>query len=119
MAFPGIYTTCNFGKYNFIDGGTKDNLPVKVLKDMGAQKVIALSFDLTHYVPSDNIMNIILRAVDIFSLKDVREAQRMADIAIEIRNDDTTLLQTDNLEKCFKIGYDTIMSHKEELEKLK
>ena len=119
MAFPGIYTTCNFGKYNFIDGGTKDNLPVKVLKDMGAQKVIALSFDLTHYIPSDNIMNIILRAVDIFSLKDVREAQRLADIAIEIRNDDTTLLQTDNLEKCFQIGYDTIMSHREELEKLK
>lgn len=69
MAFPGIYTTCNFGKYNFIDGGTKDNLPVKVLKDIGAEKVIAISFDLTHYTPSDNIFNIILRAVDIFYLK--------------------------------------------------
>lgn len=117
MAFPGIYTTCNFGKYNFIDGGTKDNLPVKVLKDMGAEKVIAISFDLTHYTPSDNIFNIILRAVDIFSLKDVREAQKLADISIEIRNDDTSLLQTDNLEKCIQIGYETIMKNKEEIEK--
>lgn len=117
MAFPGIYTTCNFGKYNFIDGGTKDNLPVKVLKDMGAEKVIAISFDLTHYTPSDNIFNIILRAVDIFSLKDVREAQKLADISIEIRNDDTSLLQTDNLEKCMQIGYETIMKNKEEIEK--
>lgn len=119
MAFPGIYTTCDYGKYNFIDGGTRDNLPVKVLKDMGAEKVIALSFDLSHYVPSDNIMSIILRAVDIFSLKDIRKAQKQADIAIEIRNDDTTLLQTDDLQKCFQIGYDTVMSHREEIEKLK
>lgn len=119
MAFPGIYTTCNFGKYNFIDGGTKDNLPVKVLKDMGAEKVIALSFDITNYTPSDNILSILLRAVDIFSLKDVRKAQKQADIAIEIQNDNTSLLQTDNLQKCFQIGYDTIMNHKEEIERLK
>lgn len=119
MAFPGIYTTCDYGKYNFIDGGTKDNLPVKVLKDMGADKVIALSFDLSYYVPSDNIMSIILRAVDIFSLKDIRKAQKEADIAIEIRDDDTNLLQTDDLQKCFQIGYDTVMSHREEIENLK
>lgn len=119
MAFPGIYTTCNFGKYNFIDGGTKDNLPVKVLKDMGAEKVIALSFDITNYTPSDNILSILLRTVDIFSLKDVRKAQKQADLAIEIQNDDTSLLQTDNIQKCFQIGYDTIMKHKEEIEKLK
>jgi len=119
MAFPGIYTTCDFEKYNFIDGGTKDNLPVKVLKDMGAKKVIALSFDITNYTPSDNILSILLRAVDIFSLKDVRYAQKLADIAIEIQNDDTSLLQTDNLEKCLQIGYDTIMKHKEEIIKLK
>ena len=84
MSFPGIYTTCDFGKYNFIDGGTKDNLPVKVLKDMGADKVIGISFDVTKYTPEDNILSILLRTVDIFSLKDVREAQKQADIAIEI-----------------------------------
>lgn len=115
MAFPAIYTTCDFGKYNFIDGGTKDNLPVKVLKDMGAEKVIAISFDLSHYTPSDNIFNIVLRAVDIFSIKDVRAAQKLADISIEIRNDDTSLLQTDNLEECMQIGYETIMKNKEKI----
>ena len=115
MSFPGIYTTCNFGKYNFIDGGTKDNLPVRVLKDMGAEKVIAISFDLSHYIPSDNIFNIILRAVDIFSIKDVRAAQKLSDISIEIRNDDTSLLQTDNLEECMQIGYETIMKNKEKI----
>ena len=36
-------------------------------------------------------------------------------ISIEIRNDDTSLLQTDNLEECMQIGYETIMKNKEKI----
>ena len=115
MSFPGIFTTCNFGKYNFIDGGTKDNLPVKILKDMGAEKVIALSFRLDDYIPSNNMLSVLLRTVDIFSLKDVRAAQKMADLAIEIDASGTSLLSIDDMDKCLKVGYDTIMNHKEEI----
>lgn len=115
MSFPGIFTTCNFDKYNFIDGGTKDNLPVKVLKDMGADKVIALNFRLDDYTPSNNMLSVLLRTVDIFSLKDVRAAQKLADLAIEIDASGTSLLSIDDMDKCLKVGYDTIMQHKEEI----
>ena len=115
MSFPGIFTTCNFGKYNFIDGGTKDNLPVQVLKDMGAEKTIGLSFNIDRYTPTENILNILLRTVDIFSLKDVRAAQKIADLAIEIDTQGTSLLEITDLEKCYQIGYDTIMEYKEKI----
>lgn len=115
MSFPGIFTTCDFDKYNFIDGGTKDNLPIQVLKDMGATKTIGISFDINGYEPSDNILSILLRTVDIFSLKDVRAAQKIADLAIEIDTQGTSLLEITNLEQCYQIGYDTIMNHKKEI----
>ena len=115
MSFPGIFTTCNFDKYNFIDGGTKDNLPVQVLKDMGAEKTIGLSFNIDKYTPTENILNILLRTVDIFSLKDVRAAQKIADLAIEIDTQGTSLLEITDLEKCYQIGYDTIMEYKEKI----
>lgn len=115
MSFPGIFTTCNFGKYNFIDGGTKDNLPVQILKDMGAEKTIGLSFNIDKYTPTENILNILLRTVDIFSLKDVRAAQKIADLAIEIDTQGTSLLEITDLEKCYQIGYDTIMENKEQI----
>lgn len=115
MSFPGIFTTCNFDKYNFIDGGTKDNLPVQVLKDMGAEKTIGLSFNIDKYTPTENILNILLRTVDIFSLKDVRTAQKIADLAIEIDTQGTSLLEITDLEKCYQIGYDTIMEYKEKI----
>ena len=115
MSFPGIFTTCNFDKYNFIDGGTKDNLPVQILKDMGAEKTIGLSFNIDKYTPTENILKILLRAVDIFSLKDVRNAQKIADLAIEIDTQGTSLLEITDLEKCYQIGYDTIMENKEQI----
>ena len=69
MSFPGIYTPCEYDKYNFIDGGTKDNLPIQILKDMGADKTLALSFRIDDYVPENDILAILLRTVDIFHLK--------------------------------------------------
>ena len=115
MSFPGIYSTCDYGKYNFIDGGTKDNLPVQVLKDMGATKTIGLSFKIDEYEPKKDIFAILLRTVDIFSLKDVRKAQEIADLAIEIDCKGTGLLEIDNVDKVLKSGYDSIMAHKEEI----
>ncbi len=118
MSFPGVYTPCQYGKYNFIDGGTKDNLPVKILKDMGADKTLALSFRIDDYEPKEDIFAVLLRTVDIFSLKDVREAQKEADLAIEIDCSGTTLLEITDADKVVQTGYDTIMKHKDEILKL-
>ena len=118
MSFPGVYTPCQYGKYNFIDGGTKDNLPVKVLKDMGADKTLALSFRIDDYEPKEDILAILLRTVDIFSLKDVRKAQKEADLAIEIDARGASLLEIDDADKLVQTGYDTIMNRKEEILKL-
>lgn len=118
MAFPGIFTTCDYKGYNFIDGGTKDNLPIHVLKDMGASKTLGVSFRIDDYEPSNNIMSIILRTVDIFSLKDVRNAQKEADLAIEIDARSASLLEIDDIDKLVEIGYNTIMDNKEEILKL-
>ena len=115
MSFPGIYTTCDYGKYNFIDGGTKDNLPIQILKDMGATKTLGLSFKIDDYEPKKDIFAILLRTVDIFSLKDVRKAQSIADLAIEIDCQGTSLLEIDDIDKVLKTGYDTVMAHKEEI----
>lgn len=119
MSFPGIFTTCEFENYEFVDGGTKDNLPVKILKDMGATKTIGVSFSIDSYKKSKNIFSILLRTVDIFSQKDVKAAQEMADFYFEIDNkSDVSLLKIDNLEKCYKLGYDETMKHKNEIFKI-
>ena len=119
MAFPGIFTTSNYKQYNFIDGGTRDNLPVKVLKDMGADITIGLSFKLDEYSSdNENVLSILLRTVDIFSLKDVRAAQKKASIAIEIDASGTSLMEIDDIDKCINVGYKTIIDNKDKILKL-
>ena len=118
IAFPAVFTPCNYKSYNFIDGGTKDNLPVHILKDMGATKTLGLSFKIDEYKPEPDLFAILLRTVDIFSLKDVRKAQAEADLAIEIDAAGTSLLVVDDVDKVFKVGYDTIMNNKEKILKL-
>lgn len=112
MAFPGIFTTCDYNEYNFIDGGTKDNLPVRILKDMGASKTLALAFKYDKYIPTDNVFSILLRTCDIFSQKDVEAAKKLANLAIEIDANGTSLLNIDNIEKCYNAGYTAIIENK-------
>lgn len=116
MAFPGIFTPSRFDKYNFVDGGTVDNLPTEVLRDMGADKVIGLCFKLDDYdLEGQNIMSIILRTVDIFAIKDVDAGKRESDVAIEIDASGSSLMTIDDVDRIIDAGYNAIMNHKEEI----
>lgn len=115
MAFPAIFTTSNFDNYNFIDGGTVDNLPTKVLKDIGAEKIIAICFDLTNYSPSKSLEGVLIRALDIFSYSDVEKAKKIADVSIEIYNPDTSLLTMNDIKKTIENGYNSVMKNKDKI----
>ena len=45
MALPGIFTPVNWEGKVLIDGGVTDNIPVDVVRHMGAEKVIAISLE--------------------------------------------------------------------------
>lgn len=115
MSFPAIFTPCKYEEYCFIDGGTVDNLPVQTLKDIGAEKTIALSFKLDEFKGTENLFSTILRACDIFSMKDVKNGQELSDINIEINANKVKLLQIDDVDKTINIGYNTIMKNKEKI----
>ena len=119
MSFPGIYTTCNYKDLNLIDGGTKNNLSVQVLKDFGADKIITISFDLDSYIPTGELSDVVVRALDIFSLENVLKGREASDVSVIIKTDGTSLLEISNIEEVFKAGYNSVMEHKKELLKLK
>lgn len=121
MSFPAIYTTCPYDKYNFIDGGSKDNLPVKVLKDMGVGKVLAIGFDIMNYDPDaglGGLIKVIWRALDVYSIDGTRKSMEMADYVVQINNENTQLFSMDSVDETIQEGYDAVMAHKDELLKL-
>ncbi len=118
MTFPGIYTTCNYHGYNFIDGGSKDNLPTKIMRDMGVGKVLALAFDITDYTPEtglDGMMKVVWRALDLYSINSTRESKKLADYVVDIKNSKTAIFSMDNLTQTIREGYDCVMRCKDDL----
>ncbi|MEE0874348.1 MAG: patatin-like phospholipase family protein [Ruminococcus sp.] len=121
MSFPGLFTTCNYGDYNFIDGGSKDNLPVKVLKDMGVGKVLALAFDVMDYTPQtgiDGLMKVIWRALDLYSINGTRKSMEMADYCVQIKNENTAIFSMENIDETIEEGYQCVMRHRDEILKI-
>lgn len=118
MSFPAIYTTCTYDRYNFIDGGSKDNLPVKILRDMGVGKVLAIGFDIMNYDPDEGLgglIKVIWRALDVYSIDGTRKSIKLADYAVEINNENTQLFSIDSVENTIQEGYDAIMAHKDDI----
>lgn len=115
MAFPGIFTNCDYDKYNLIDGGTKNNLPTEPLRAVGVDKVISLSFKLDEYVPKDDLMAIIIRTCDIFSYDRMTKSRSLSDIDIIIDVPHANLLDVSNVQETFDAGYNAVMNKKEEI----
>lgn len=121
MTFPGIYTTCSYKQYNFIDGGSKDNLPVKVLQDMGVGKVLAIAFDISDYTPEtglEGMMKVVWRALDLYSIDKTRASMKLADYCVQIKNSNTAIFSMENFSQTIQEGYDCVMKHKDELVRL-
>ena len=115
MAFPGIYNSCSYKEYNFIDGGTKENLPVEVLKDAKMDRVLAISFDYKTYHPNKGLINLFLRVLDIFPSDRLRASKEAADFVVHIADEDTALLELHDLSATIQKGYDAVIQCKDEL----
>ena len=118
MSFPAIFTTCTYKNYNFVDGGSRDNLPVKILRDMGVGRVLALGFDTMNYNPDSGLggmIKVIWRALDLYSIEGTRKSRKMADYSVEIKNENTQLFEISDVDETINEGYEAIMKAKEDI----
>lgn len=115
MSFPGVFTPCDYNGYNLIDGGTVNNLPAKILKDMGAKKVLGISFKLNDYKPKDSIMDVALRSADIFSILNMSVAKKYVNSSLELEVPNTGLFSINDIKKTYEDGYEQTIKNKEEL----
>lgn len=67
-----------------VDGGLINPLPVDVVKEMGADKIIAVNLQISHYLGGKlNIFNLGARSMEVFQYHLAKERLKRADIVIE------------------------------------
>lgn len=117
-SFPVVFSPCEYNNHLFLDGGILNNTPVNEIKKQGADKVIAVNFDSQPVNKDSNIMELMMKTLDIMGDKISDENMANSDYILTIPSDGTGLLDTSKLDFCYQSGYKTAMSKMEELKQL-
>ncbi len=117
-SFPCVFCPCDFKGHKFLDGGVLDNIPVEEVRKQGADKVIAINFKADDINDESNLMDIIMRTIDIMGNKISEEGLQTSDFTLTIKTDKTGLLEVDKLDDCYKYGYKAMVNNLEEVKKI-
>lgn len=104
-SFPVVFMPFEYETHLFIDGGVLDNIPVQELRKHGADKVIAVRFDSDRVDKQSNMMDVVMKTIDIMGNKLCDEQLELSDYILTIPSDGTGLLEVDKIDFCYNSGY--------------
>ena len=88
--------------------GALDNVPVDEVRKQGADIVIAVKFDEDRINEDSNLMDIVMKTIDIMGSKIAEKSIENSDLVLNINTGKMGLLDTKNMAKCFMCGYETV-----------
>jgi len=84
-AIPGVFLPVEIGKMRLLDGGPIDQVPVDVVKAMGADFTIGVSLSLTHLSGGlSNVASVLSGMVSVMGIHQLRASLDLADIGFQI-----------------------------------
>ena len=116
-AVPGIFSPVVYNDMHLVDGGLKNNVPADVVRDMGADIVIAIDVNPTRGEGTDSlkILDVLKGSLGIMMQANVQEKLKYADVVVKPNLARFSSSKIDNIEEMIKEGYDAVMNKKEEL----
>ncbi len=114
-SFPVVFSPCEFENHKFLDGGTLDNVPTLQVKKLGAEKVISINFDADTIDEESNVMDIVMKSLDIMGNKISEKGLQNSDLILTVPSDKTGLLDIDKIDKCYSLGYETAMKNMDKI----
>ena len=107
-SFPVVFSPCKFDGLQLIDGGTRENLPWKVLKEYGADEVYGIAFDtiLEKNQCCKNMIEVAARAMELQGRELANYEKEGIDHLITICLKKVALLDSSQIDILYKMGYE-------------
>lgn len=106
-SFPGVFSPCEYKKMQLIDGGVRENVAWKELKDIGADKILGINFksneDLTDRL--ENMIEILERSIELMEHELSNYELDGIDELITITTKKVGLLDTTKIDYLYEKGY--------------
>lgn len=117
-SFPVVFSPCEFENHKFLDGGTLNNVPAIPVKKLGAEKVISVNFDADVIDEESNIMDIVMKTIDIMGSKLSEKCLQNSDFVLTVPSDKAGLLDIEKIDQCYSLGYDTAIKNIDKIKEL-
>ena len=104
-SFPGAFCPCEYKGHYFLDGGILDNVPVSEIKKQGADCVIAINFKPDNLEENSNLMDIMMRTIDIMGNRILEPTLKESDFLLTLEPEKMGLFDVTRLESCYNYGY--------------
>jgi NTE family protein len=107
MAIPGVFTPVEINGHILADGGMVENIPVEAVREMDADKVIAIDLKLP---PGDkeqleSLTGVLSRAVSVMIMQNERHSLSLADATITVEIGNFSLTDYDRVTEFVRLGY--------------
>lgn len=117
-SFPAIFCPCEYKNHIFMDGGVLNNLPTEELKKVYTGKIISVNFESDPVYNDYNIMNIIMKTLDIMGNKLSINSLKKSDFVLTVPTDGTGLIDVDKMDICYKYGYEIAIKNIDKIRKM-
>ncbi len=110
-SYPGIFSPCKYKNTKLIDGGIRENVPWKLTKLNGAEKVISIIFEKDINIDrkkEKNIIEVITNSIDILSYELSNYELAGADYLLKIKTKNIELLDISKIDYLYNLGYKTV-----------
>ena len=117
-SFPAIFCPCEYKNHIFMDGGVLNNLPTEELKKVYTGKIISVNFESDPVYNDYDIMNIIMKNLDIIGNKLSINSLKKSDFVLTVPTDGTGLIDVDKMDICYKYGYEIAIKNIDKIRKM-
>lgn len=116
-SYPAVISPCPYNDKQLVDGGIRENLPWKELKQIGAEKVLGIKFQsiLCENETFENMIEVATRSLDLVCHELSNYEIKGIDYLITIPFPKVSLLDTSKIDALYNVGYKVT---KEQLKKL-
>lgn len=117
-SFPVAFSPCEYENHKFLDGGILDNFPTLEVKKQGVDKVVTVNFKADDINENSNVMDIVMRSIDIMGNKLSEENLNNSDMVLTIQTDKAGLLEVEKIDDCYKYGYRQTINNLDKIKNL-
>lgn len=123
MSIPGLFAPVRTGGMVLVDGGMRNNFPVNIAREMGADIIIGvdLSNDSLKADDIQNLADILISSIDLFSNDAFEKNIESVDVRIHPNMDGYNMLSFNNtaIDSMLVRGYNAAAEHSKELDAIR